>query len=121
MPWEVVGAIRARYPKLARRLGVEGVAVAEFEVGADGRAKGIACIDVWPSDVFFESAREALAHAKFQPKYDVHVRYGESYRMPFVFRIEGAARLKDQGRRAKPLRPGLQAAAKAVEKIRREA
>jgi len=120
MPWEVIGAIRARYPKLARRLGVEGVAIAEFEVNTDGRAKGIHCVDAWPSDVFYEAAREALANAKFQPKYDVHVRYGASYRMPFVFRIEGAARLKDQGQRAKRLRPRLQAAASAVEKLRGE-
>lgn len=121
MPWEVVGVVRARYPKLARTLGIEGVAVAEFEVGADGRAKGIHCVDAWPSDTFFEAAREALTNAQFQPKYDVHVRYGASYRMPFVFRIEGAARLKDQGRRAKRLRPRLQAAAKAVDKLRGEA
>jgi len=119
MPWDVIGPLKARYPKLARRLGVEGVAIAAFEVSADGRAKNIHCVDAWPSDIFYEAAREALQHARFQPKYDVHVRYGASYRMPFVFRIDGAAKLKDRGRHARKLRPSLEAAAQAVEKLRR--
>jgi TonB family protein len=118
MPWEPVGPVRARYPKLARRLGVEGVAVAEFEVNAEGRAKNIACVDAWPSDVFYEAAREALLHARFQPKYDEHVRFGASYRIPFVFRIAGAARLEERGRRARKLRPALHAAQEALQKLR---
>ncbi len=117
MPWDVVGPLRARYPRLARRLGVEGVAIAEFEVGADGRAKNINCVDAWPSDVFYEAAREALQHAKFQPK-DVHIRFGASYKMPFVFRISGASKTRDGGRRARTLRPTLVAAQQAVDKIR---
>ncbi len=117
MPWDVVGPLRARYPKLARRLGVEGIAIAEFEVGADGRAKNINCVDAWPSDVFYDAAREALQHAKFQPK-DVHVRYGASYKMPFVFRISGASKARDAGRRARTLRPTLVAAQQAVENLR---
>ncbi len=119
MPWDVVGPLRARYPKLARRLGVEGVAVAEFEVGANGAAKNIHCVYAWPSDVFYDAAREALEHARFQPKQDIHVRYGASYRMPFVFRIAGATKLSERGRRARPLRPTLAAAQQAVEKLRR--
>ena len=119
MPWDVVGPLRARYPKLARRLGVEGVAIAEFEVGADGRAKNINCVDAWPSDVFYEAAREALLHAKFQPK-DVHVRFGASYKMPFVFRISGASKARDSGRRARTLRPTLLAAQQAVENLRQQ-
>lgn len=119
MPWDIVGPLRARYPRLARRLGVEGVAIAEFEVGADGRAKNINCVDAWPSDVFYDAAREALLHAKFQPK-DVHVRFGASYRMPFVFRISGASRARDGGRRAKTLRPTLVAAQQAVENLRQQ-
>lgn len=117
MPWDVVGPLRARYPRLARRLGVEGIAIAEFEVGADGRAKNINCVDAWPSDVFYEAAREALQHAKFQPK-DVHVRFGASYKMPFVFRIAGASKARDSGRRARQLRPTLAAAQQAVERMR---
>lgn len=117
MPWDVVGPLRARYPRLARRLGVEGIAIAEFEVGADGRAKNINCVDAWPSDVFYEAAREALQHAKFQPK-DVHVRFGASYKMPFVFRIAGASKARDAGRRARQLRPTLAAAQQAVERMR---
>lgn len=121
MPWEVVGPLRARYPKLARRLGVEGVAIAEFEVGANGATKNIHCVYAWPSDVFFEAAREALSHARFQPKGDQHMRFGASYRMPFVFRIAGASKLNERGRQARPLRPTLHAAAQAVEKLRRSA
>ncbi|MFN3462743.1 MAG: energy transducer TonB [Terricaulis sp.] len=117
MPWDLVGPLRARYPKLARRLGIEGVAIAEFEVGADGRAKNINCVDAWPSDVFYEAAREALTLARFQPK-DVHVRYGASYKMPFVFRISGASKARDAGRRARTLRPALVAAQQAVENLR---
>ncbi|MEZ5996487.1 MAG: energy transducer TonB [Hyphomonadaceae bacterium] len=118
MPWEIAGHLHARYPKLARRLGVEGLAIAEFEVSADGRAKNIHCVDAWPSDVFYEAAREALAHARFQPKGDVHMRFGASYRMPFVFRIAGASALKDRGRKARALRPALRAAQQAVENLR---
>lgn len=118
MPWETVGPVRARFPKLARRLGVEGVAIVDFEVGANGRAKNINCVDAWPSDVFYEAAREALVHARFQPKYDEHVRFGASYKMPFVFRISGATKLRDRGQRARPLRPTLHAAQAAVERLR---
>jgi len=118
MPWDVVGPLRARYPRLARRLGVEGLAIAEFEVSAQGAAKNINCVYAWPSDVFYEAAREALKHARFEPKPDLHVRFGASYRMPFVFRISGAAKLKEQGRRARQLRPTLQAAQQAVDKLR---
>lgn len=87
MPWAPITPLRPRYPRLARRLGIEGIVVAEFEIGADGRAKMIACADVWPSDIFFEAARDALQRARFQPRGDVHVRYGVSYTMPFVFRL----------------------------------
>jgi TonB family protein len=117
MPWDVVGPLRARYPRLARSLGVEGIAIAEFEVGADGRAKNINCVDAWPSDVFYDAAREALTHARFQPKGDIHVRFGASYKMPFVFRIAGASKARDAGRRARQLRPTLAAAQQAVEKL----
>lgn len=118
MPWEIAGPLRARYPRLARRLGVEGVAIAEFEVGAGGVVKNIHCVYAWPSDVFFDSAREALLVAKFQPKPDTHVRFGASYRIPFVFRIAGASKLTEHGRRARTLRPTLHAAQRAVEKLR---
>lgn len=118
MPWQLAGPLRARYPKFARRLGVEGVAVVEFEVGAGGVVKNAHCIYAWPSDVFFDAAREALLRAKFEPKPDMHVRFGSSYRMPFVFRIAGASRVSERGVRARPLRPALDAAQDAVEKLR---
>lgn len=118
MPWQLAGPLRARYPKLARRLGVEGVAVVEFEVGAGGVVKNAHCVYAWPSDVFFDAAREALVRARFEPKPDMHVRFGAGYRMPFVFRISGASKLTDRGVRARPLRPALNAARDAVDKLR---
>lgn len=118
MPWRLTGPLRARYPKLARRLGVEGVAVVEFEVGAGGVVKNAHCVYAWPSDVFFDAAREALIRARFEPKPDVHVRFGASYRMPFVFRIAGASKLAQGGLRAEPPRPALAAAQKAFARLR---
>jgi TonB family protein len=121
MDWEPVGHVRARYPSLPRRLGIEGVAIVDFEINAQGQAKNIHCIDAWPHDVFYEAAREALSHAKFQLKPDVHPRFGQSYRMPFVFRISGAVTTQDRGRKARQLRPVLQAAGQAVEKLHKSA
>ncbi len=121
MPWRIEGPLRVRYPALARRLGVEGVAIAEFEVAADGAAKNIHCVYTWPSDVFFASAREALAHATFRLKTQAPVRFGASYRMPFVFRIAGASTVKDAGSQAARLRPSVAAVRRAVEKLRRHA
>jgi TonB family protein len=117
MPWEVVGPMRARYPGLPRRLGIEGYAIAEFEVSATGRAKNIHLVDAWPSDIFFASAKEALQHARFQPSLDEHVRYGASYRMSFVFRLNGISRLGEKGARAKTLHPILHAAQRLVENL----
>ena len=120
MPWEIVGPLRARYPGLARRLGIEGVAVAEFEVAANGRAKNIHFAYAWPAEVFFEAAREALQRARFTLK-DVHPRFGVSYKMPFVFRIAGASKRAEQGRRAAALSPALAAAQDAVDRLRSDA
>lgn len=92
MPWELAEPLRIVYPAPARRLGVEGLAVVEFEINAQGAAKNIELVDVWPSKVFFDVVREALAKARFQPKFDTHVRFGSSYRLPFVFRVDGGAR-----------------------------
>jgi TonB family protein len=117
MPWEVIGPMRARYPSLPRRLQVEGYAIAEFEVSAEGRAKNIHLVDAWPSDLFFAAAKEALEHARFQPSLDEHVRYGASYRMPFVFRLNGISRLSEKGAHAKTLRPILHATQRLVEKL----
>lgn len=117
MPWRLTGPMRARYPELARRLGIEGYAVAEFEIAAGGKPKNIYCVDAWPSDVFFEAAREALTYARFEPRGDEHVRFGATYRMPFVFRINGGSRLKDKGQLARPLRPLLQRVGRLVENV----
>lgn len=89
--WELVGPLRAHYPSLLRRLGVEGVAVIDFEVNAEGRAKNLRCLHAWPTDTFYEAARDALESARFAPQPDIHVRYGESYQLPFVFRLSGVS------------------------------
>ncbi|MBL8537345.1 MAG: TonB family protein [Hyphomonadaceae bacterium] len=99
MPWELEAPLRVRYPRLARQLAVEGIAVVEFEIAAGGKAKNIVCADIWPSTVFFEAAREALQPAVFRPKHDEHVRFGATYRIPFIFRIEGATTALPEGGR----------------------
>lgn len=119
MPWRLTAPMRARYPSLARRLGVEGVAVVEFEIGSDGRAKHISCVYAWPSDIFYHAAREALEDGRFEPKPDQKIRFGVSYRMPFVFRIAGAARLKESGVRARTLWTPVHAARRFAKKLSR--
>lgn len=101
MPWELIDDIRIVYPRVAKALGVEGVAVIEFEVGADGAAKNLHCLDSWPSAVFYNAAAAALGEARFQLRWGAEARFGASYRMPFVFRIAGAAQIREEGRRAR--------------------
>jgi TonB family protein len=111
-PWELQGDVRAAYPKLARRLGVEGYALVDFEIGSDGAAKNLHCIDVWPAEMFYDSAAEALRAARFALRAGAAARFGPSYRIPFVFRIKGAAKVSDRGRSAvSPLMHGLKIAA----------
>lgn len=99
-PWELEGDVRAAYPPLAQRLGVEGFAIVDFEVGADGAAKNMHCADYWPSRLFYDSAVEALRAARFRLRPGAGARFGPSYRIPFVFRIRGAARVRDKGHTA---------------------
>lgn len=113
--WELVGPLRAHYPSLLRRLGVEGVAVIDFEVNAEGQAKNLRCLHAWPTDTFYEAAREALERARFTPQPDIHVRYGESYQLPFVFRLSGAGRSSPAGPTSWRELPGT--AARLVEKL----
>lgn len=101
MPWAMTGVVQVHYPPAARRAGIEGVAVVEFEVSADGRPKNLHCVDVWPHRLFYEAAAKALLQARFVARDDQQPRFGPSYKMPFVFRIRGAAAVSDHGRRAK--------------------
>jgi TonB family protein len=125
MPWRVVGEMHAPYPSLARRLGVEGFALIDFEIGADGAAKNVHCVEAWPGEMFFDASVRALREARFEPKPGVPPRFGATYRMPFVFRINGASKIADRGRLAAPHRPALRAAqlavGQAVESLRRHA
>jgi TonB family protein len=107
-PWELQGDVRAAYPKLARRLGIEGYAVVDFEVGADGAAKNLHLVDVWPAPMFYDAATEALRQARFALRPGAAPRFGPSYRIPFVFRIRGAAKVRDKGRSA--MSPSVHAA-----------
>lgn len=101
IPWVLEGDIRAAYPQTAQRLSIEGYALIDFEVGADGRPKNLHMVDVWPARVFYEAAAEALSTARFKPKPGAAPRFGVSYRMPFVFRIDGASKRFDRARRAR--------------------
>jgi TonB family protein len=100
-PWELESQIHAHYPRLARKLGVEGYALVDFEISADGLAKNLHCLDVWPAPIFYDAAAEALRAARFRLRPGAAARFGPSYRIPFVFRIRGAARVKDLGHSAR--------------------
>jgi TonB family protein len=101
MPWALTQPVRVHFPKIARRFGIEGVAVVEFDIAPEGQVKNIHCIDAWPADIFYEAAHAALRDARFVVRAGERPRFGPSYRMPFVFRIRGAARVRDPGRRAR--------------------
>ncbi|MFZ4121125.1 MAG: TonB family protein [Caulobacterales bacterium] len=101
IPWDVEGQIQADYPAVAEVLKIEGFAVVDFEVGHDGRAKNLHCVDVWPAAVFYDSAADALKRANFRSSDPHGPRFGPSYRVPFVFRIKGASRQRDAGALAK--------------------
>jgi hypothetical protein len=67
----------------------------------------------WPAPIFYAAAAEALREASFRPRQGMTPRFGESYQLGFVFRILGAAKVRDPGRRARRARPRL-------ERLRRE-
>jgi TonB family protein len=91
IPWDVEGQFQLAYPDVAQRLKIEGVAVVEFQVDPEGKAKNIHCVDVWPAPVFYEAAADALRQARFRSASTAGPRFGPSYRVPFVFRIRGAS------------------------------
>lgn len=101
-PWRAEGRIKARYPPIAQRLAVEGLAVVSFEIGHDGIPKNLHCVDVWPSMVFYDAAAQALRAARFTSTDPAGPRFGPSYEAPFVFRIQGASRLRASGRGVDP-------------------
>ena len=104
MPWTLTSAVQVHFPKIARRFGIEGFAVVDFDITPEGRVKNIHCIDVWPSPIFYASAKAAMKDARFAVRPGATPRFGPSYRMPFVFRIQGSARVTDRGRRARQRR-----------------
>lgn len=101
-PFELEGDVSVIYPGVARRLGIEGVAVVDFEIGADGAPKNLHPVDSWPTPLFYEAAAAGLREARFRPRDPSKAWRGPSYRMPFVFRLRGAARVRDTGRRTPP-------------------
>ncbi len=117
-PFELEGDVSVIYPTAARRLGIEGVAVVEFEIGADGAPKNLHALDYWPSRVFYRAAEQALLHARFRPRDPAKAWRGPSYRMPFVFRLRGAARVRDAGRRTLPRGSLLWAARRVLVSLR---
>ncbi len=118
IPWDVDGQFQLNYPPAAQQLKVEGVAVVEFQVGPDGLAKNIHCVDVWPAPVFYDAAVTAIRAARFKPATERGPRFGPSYRVPFVFRIRGASRRPDAGHRVKA-KPATLSGRIAAEAMRR--
>ena len=104
MPWALTAPVRVHFPKIARRFGVEGVAIVDFDITPEGRVKNIHCIDAWPSPIFYAAAKAAMKDARFAVRAGANPRFGPSYRMPFVFRIQGSARVTDRGRKARAAR-----------------
>lgn len=84
--WRARKPVRVRYPSVARRYGVEGLAIVEFEVGDDGRVGNIRTVECWPAPMFRDAVISALKQAEFAPG-------RQSYRMPFIFRLRGGARI----------------------------
>jgi len=101
MPWALTSPVHVPFPKIARRFGIEGMAVLDFDITPEGRVKNIHCIDVWPSPIFYAAAKAAMKDARFEVRPGATPRFGPSYRMPFVFRIQGSARVTDRGRKAR--------------------
>lgn len=104
MPWTLTAPAQVHFPNIARRFGIEGFAVVDFDITPEGRVKNIHCIDVWPSPIFYAAAKAALKDARFEVRPGATPRFGPSYRMPFVFRIQGSARVTDRGRIARQAR-----------------
>lgn len=102
MPWEVEGVVKPIYPKLARQLGVEGLAIIDFEMTTGGKAKNLHPVDCWPAQIFYDAAAEALRRAHFNLKSGEAPRLGKFYRMPFVFRIDGVVSADRVAAPAKP-------------------
>lgn len=103
MPWVLRTPIEARFPDVARRIGVEGLAVLDFAVDADGAPHDIRCLDVWPAPVFAEAAIAALSAARFAPAPGATPDLAQRYQAPFIFRIRGAASVADRALRARTL------------------
>lgn len=117
MPWRPLRRISARFPSLALRLGVEGVAVVGLEIGPDGAPRGLHCVESWPSPVFYDAAAEALLGARFRLRQGASPQPGATYAIPFVFRIAGAA--KARGLKAHAAKAGaVQSGGAALERPR---
>jgi hypothetical protein len=114
LPWVSLKPFHARFPPIAKSFGIEGFAIIEFEIGSDGKAKNLNAVEFWPARIFHDAAAEALTEAEFRPRQGMTPRFGESYQLGFVFRILGAARVRDPGRRARRLRPRFAQARKAL-------
>jgi len=89
--WAPLAPIKVRYPRLARRLGVEGVAIVELDVDEGGNATNLRCVDAWPSRTFYRAAASSLAGVRFQ-MVGARGRTERTVRAPFVFRISGAVK-----------------------------
>ena len=111
-------ALRARYPELARRLGVEGYAIAEFEVGADGAPR---------TSIASMLGRRTFSSTPHVKRCCMRVLSPRAISMCVSARATGCRlcsespalpKVRDSGRRARTLRPILHAAGQAVEKLR---
>lgn len=58
-------SVQPAYPELARKAGVEGYVVVEFDVGGDGAVNNIAVVRSTPVEMFEQAAIEAVKQFRF--------------------------------------------------------
>jgi TonB family protein len=95
--WAPAAPLKVRYPRLARRMGVEGAVIIEADIDEAGRAVNLRCIEAWPSRVFYRAAAAALDGARFTMQ-GGRGRFDRTIRVPIVFRIAGAVRRRRRRR-----------------------
>ncbi len=66
-PAKALRRVRAAYPAEARKRGVEGYVLINFEVMADGRVGRMKVLDASPKGTFDDAAKQALSEWEFQP------------------------------------------------------
>jgi protein TonB len=77
------------YPRMARRLGLEGRVVVAFTVGADGRLAGVRLVESSGSELLDEAALEAVRQAAPFPPFPAGIERRQwDFTLPLSFALE---------------------------------